>query len=463
MSTSLFGGDRYWLYLLFESGDTLEAVFLQGDLTEASVRTTIEASIKRATPGFLKTIALMTERPVAPPRDPNLPPQLQPPPPQPEYRELQRSLDPDFTVTRTALTDGFVPGGVDGLLLARAANLHDKQMFAIDQFLMRGGSVIVLAGAYDATVEAGGVAVTKTDKDLTALLETWGVKITPGFVLDEQNARFPVPIQEKRGQFTIQRIHYMDYPFFVDIRRSGFSRTHSALSGLQNVVMNWGSEIDLTEVGEDVEAEILLQSSDRSWTLKTKDVLPKTLSDAVDAFPRGNDLAARPMAATLAGRFPSYFADRPSPLFTAGDEAETADTEDDEAVGDRTGRTIKQSNAEARLVVVGSSAFASDVVQGLGSQIGASGAIYRGNFQLVRNLIDWALADTDLLQIRGSGAFARTLMPLSESEKTRWELTNYLVVLIALAIVVGIAATTRRRTRSLLAPGGAGTGTGAGS
>ena len=103
------------------------------------------------------------------------------------------------------------------------------------------------------------------------------------------------------------------------------------------------------------------------------------------------------------------------------------------------------------------------VCAGAEQEIGASGAIYRGNFQLVRNLIDWAVADTDLLQIRGSGAFARTLMPLSEAEKTRWELTNYLVVLIALAVVVGIAATTRRRTRPLLARGATGTDAGAGS
>ncbi|TFH24239.1 MAG: ABC transporter permease [Myxococcales bacterium] len=461
MSTSLFGGDRYWLYLLFESGDKLEAIFLQGDLTEASMRSTIEASIKRATPGFLKTVAIMTEQPVAAPRDPNLPPQLQPPPPQPEYRELQRELDVDFTVTRDTLKQGFVPGGVDVLIVARPGELDDRQMFAIDQFLMRGGSVIVLAGAYDASVETGTVAVTKTDKDLLTLLEAWEVKIEPGFVLDEQNARFPVPIQEKRGLFTLQRIHYMDYPFFVDIRRTGFNRTHPALSGLQNVVINWGSEIDLTTVGQDVETEILLRSSDRSWTLKTKDVLPKTVSDAAAAFPPGTDLTDRPMAATLVGRFPSYFADRPSPLFTAGDETGAATEEDgDETGGDSTGRTLKQSSASARLVLVGSSAFASDLVQGLGSQLGASGGIYRGNFQLVHNLIDWAVADTDLLQIRGSGAFARTLVPLSDAEKTRWELANYLVVLMALAIVVGIAATTRRRARPMLEANASGQGSG---
>ena len=103
---------------------------------------------------------------------------------------------------------------------------------------------------------------------------------------------------------------------------------------------------------------------------------------------------------------------------------------------------------------------ASDLVQGLGSQIGASGGIYRGNFQLVHNLIDWALADTDLLQIRGSGAFARTLVPLSDAEKSRWELANYLVVLMALAIIVGIAATTRRRARPMLAARASGEGSG---
>lgn len=110
---------------------------------------------------------------------------------------------------------------------------------------------------------------------------------------------------------------------------------------------------------------------------------------------------------------------------------------------------IKTSAPEARLAVVGSSEFATDLAAGLGEQIG--GGVYRNNFQLVRNLVDWAIEDTDLLQIRGSGSFARTLKPMEEDERNIWEVINYIFVLLALGAVIGIAAARRKRAKKSLA------------
>ena len=83
----------------------------------------------------------------------------------------------------------------------------------------------------------------------------------------------------------------------------------------------------------------------------------------------------------------------------------------------------------------------------LGAQIG--GGPYRGNRNLVRNLFDWALQDTDLLQIRSAGAFARTLRPLKPEEKTNRQLINYVIVLAALLGVLAIATTRRRMARPM--------------
>jgi hypothetical protein len=91
-------------------------------------------------------------------------------------------------------------------------------------------------------------------------------------------------------------------------------------------------------------------------------------------------------------------------------------------------------------------------VKRLGDQYGAGGAVYQGNFQYMRNLIDWSLEDTDLLQIRGSGAFARTLTPLSEEQKSTWEVAIYVVVFVALIGVVAFARAGRRRTRPIELP-----------
>ncbi len=449
MAASVFGGERFYLYLLFEAGDRLEAIHPQGDLTKATIRDTIEASIKRATPGFLKTIAIMSENPKAPPPNPQLPPQFQPAPPQPDYRQLQQLLSTDFTVERTQLDDGIVPGNVDVLVVARPGDLTNKQKFAIDQYLMRGGAVIALAGAFDVEPKEGAITASKADTGLLQLLDHYGASVGEQFVMDRRNARFPVPVNERVGGLTLQRMHFMDYPFFVDIRRDGFHPDHVALGGVQNVILNWGSSLDLGEVADGVEAEILLRTSEETWESDSPQVLPQSIEGADSAFLPVGELASRPVAATLVGRFNSYFADRPSPLFKDG-AAESADG----AEADRTGRTLKESTPDARLVVVASSAFVSDFVKRLGDQFGAGGAVYRGNFQLLRNLIDWSLEDTDLLQIRGGGAFARTLVTLSDAQKSAWEFFNYSLVIVALAVIAIAARAARRRATPIVAEEG---------
>ncbi len=443
MAVDLLGDKRFYLYAVLQVGEQLERIPLQGELTEASVKESIEAGVKRGTPGFLKTIGLLTEDPKPVPQNPQLPPQFQQPQPQPDYRLLESTLSEEFTVKRVKADEGYIPADVDVLVVAKPGALGDNQKFAIDQYLMQGGSVIALTGAYDVTIDRAGLDAQKSDSGLLEMLEHYGVAVKDEFVLDKRNARFPVPIEEQRGAFVLKRIKLMDYPFFADIRQESFNEGHAALSGLQNVVLNWGSPIDVAEDIKDVVAEILFETSEEAWTSDSTRILPESLEGADSAFEPEGGVKSYPVAASLVGRFTSYFSDKPSPLF-GGD----ASQEPQQEGADRTGRTIKESPPDSRLVVVGSSAFASDLVARLSDQIG--GGVYRGNFQLVRNLIDWALADTDLLQIRTTGAFARTLKPLEDGERNAWEFGNYAVVLLALIILIAVASTRRRRAKPLV-------------
>jgi len=115
---------------------------------------------------------------------------------------------------------------------------------------------------------------------------------------------------------------------------------------------------------------------------------------------------------------------------------------------DRTGRTLKKAVPGAKLAVIGSSEMLSDLAAQIGAQM--AGQVHRSNFQFMRNLIDWAVADTELLKIRTAGTFARTLKPLDEDTRNKWEWGNYLFVVIALSIVVFATVTRRRKQKSLL-------------
>ena len=453
MATDIFAEHTFFLHLLLQTGKNIQQIVLQGTPTEAAIKTTIESAFKRSTTGFIKTIGIFTEKPVNQPPNPQLPPQMQPPQKQPDYRMLERELNAEFKVKRVELSDGRVPSDVDILIVAKPGTMSDKQKFAIDQYLMGGGAMIVLAGDKKITVDRSGITAVDASKDLEDMLATWGVKINSGFVMDKQNASFPVPVEDKHGMFVMKKIKMMDYPFFPDIRPDGFKKGNIATSGLQNVIFNWGSAIDV-KPSKGVKAETILSTSDNSWIRTSGDILPTSMESAAVDFAPPDKVQKYTVAATLKGGFKSYFTDKPSPLFKDDSASEKSqdDTDPESAKKDRkkdlTGRTIKEAAKSARLAVIGSSEFLSDITASVGNQI--SGNMYSSNFQFARNLIDWALADTDLLQIRNGGTFARTLKPMEDSKTNMWEITNYLFVILSLLIIVFVFAGKRRNTKSLL-------------
>jgi len=440
MATDLFAQNTFFLHLLLKTGNKQQQIVLQGTPTEAAIKNTLEGAFKRSTPGFMKTIGLFTQKPKPPQPNPNLPPQLQPPPPQPNFNVLEQHLKQEFKVNRVQLEDGIVPGDIDVLIVGKTGPMSDKQKFAIDQYLMAGGAVIALAG--DKKIEAGrqGIDAVTTDDSLKDLLKTWGVSIEPGFVLDLQNASFPVPVEQQQGMFVMRKIKMMDYPFFPDIRKNGFKNDHMATSGLQSLVYNWGSAIKPEET-KDVKTSVILTTSNEAWIRTDTQILPTSMESASDDFAPPDKLEQYSLAATLEGSFKSYFADKDSPLFTN----EEPENKDGKKI-DKTGRTLKKSN-NGRLAVIGSSEFLSDITAQVGRQI--AGNSYAGNFQFARNLIDWTTADTDLLQIRTSGAFARTLAPLKDDEQTLWESLNYLFVLLSLISIGAVAHVRRKKVKSI--------------
>lgn len=455
MAVDLFGTQRFYLHLLFESGEGhTERIFPQGELTEGNLRTNIESAIRRSTPGFLKTIGLFTEKPAAPPMGMMMP-QMSPPA---DYQMVEKLFSQDFQVRRLDLKDGVVPGDIDVLIVAKPGVLDDKQRFAIDQYLMRGGSILVLTGAYDVD---GELKTKATDQGLLEMLKTYGVEVEKSLVMDPMNSSFPVPEEVRHGPFVMQRIRMMPYPFFPDIRKDGFKEDHLALAGIPSISMSWASPMKVDEKLEGRSAQELLKTSPKSWVTRSTTLQPDFNTYPDGGFLQGEakDIGRKLVAATVTGTFPSHFAEKPSPLFDEAEEAKEEDKEESAEASDattaaaeaeeakkadRTGRTLKASTPDARLIVVSSSAFCSDMIAQLGFRMGTDSS--EGNLVLVRNLVDWSLEDTDLLEIRSTGSFARTLRPMKPGERTTFELANYVIVLLALGIVLGVAMTRRSLT-----------------
>lgn len=441
----LWGANEFfYLHTVLQVGDESESLYWAGSETsKTEVRRALESALKRQVPGFLKTVGLLVSKAKTPPMNPMM--RQRPRPPRDRFRLLRRSLAETYNVKTVSLTDGRVPSSIDVLLIVGDGGITEKQRFAIDQFLMRGGSVVVCSGRYelDPMGLANGMRVKKTGNRLAELLAKWGVKIEDELVLDKQAEHIPVQVG---GGLSAA----LKYAYWLDIRDEGMTAGALPLAGLPALTLEWASPITVKKQ-TGLKTEVLLSSSKEAWTSSNLDVTPDPDKYPETGFakPAADKVKRRVLAVTASGSFNSYYAGKASPLDEQPDAPGTKDKTDKDKK-DRKAKhaVIEKSGKGARLAVVGSSEFLSDDVFALLQQTGSPH--YLSNLQLSQNLLDWALADTELLSIRHGGVYTRTLRPLDDGQRQRWEIANYLAGVLGLVAVALLAWLRRRSMRPIV-------------
>jgi ABC-2 type transport system permease protein len=236
---SLFSDESFYLDMALKVGEKEEIVSVSG-YTEADIRTAIEAALKRAAPGFLKVIGLWTP-PATPTQD--MFGQLQQP--LASWDQLNKALGEEYEVQSVDLSSGQVPPNINVLVLIAPQGLGEKELYAVDQYLMRGGAVIVATSDSKLSVNqyTGSLTMEPLDGTLSALLAHYGVTVEPLLVLDQQNAPFPMQVSRTVNGVQVQEIQPLDYPFFVDIRSANMAAGNPIVSNLTAVTLNWAAPL----------------------------------------------------------------------------------------------------------------------------------------------------------------------------------------------------------------------------
>ena len=432
---SLFDPRPFWFYMVLEGNGDAVQVPLPAELDRNATKRSIYAALQRLAPGFLKTIAVVKPQAFGPDAK--------------RYSVLTETLEENTRIRETDLADGRVPADVDLLLVLSPENLDETQLFAIDQFLMQGGSLVLATSPFDAAVSE-----TLTASQQASGLEDWlahhGVSIEDSMVLDPQNAALPVPVQRYIGRLAIQEIRMLPYPHFPDIRGEGLNADNPITSALGQVNLNWASPITVDEEKNGERSVTpLLRSSTESWISGDLNIMPDYRAWPDTGFRPGEERGSRLLAVAVEGRFESYFTGKDSPLArppekeeetettanqSASEDADASDAASDaaEPFGPITG-VIERSPDSARIILVASNTFADDSVLNLSSE--GLGTLYSRPVEFLQNAIDWSLEDRGLLAIRSRAQFARTLVPLERSDQLFWEYLNYGLALFGLVVV----------------------------
>ncbi len=447
MSASLFDGNTFWFYMTLQGDGRVIQVPLPENFEKAELKRGIESALKRFSHGFLKSVAMHT---------PASAPQL----PQfgmsggKRFNWLRDTLSEEHNIIATDLNSGQVPEATDMLLLVSPDKLDQKQLFAVDQFLMQGGTLVLATSPFDIDT-SGSLVAKKHESGMEDWLAHMGISLEQRMVLDPQNAAFPIPVNRQVGGFVIRETQLVDYPYFTDIRDSGMDREAGITSGLNQVTLTWPSPVDIDlEKNKARKVTRLLESTDRAWTSDTLEIQPNFRVYGPLGFPAAEERGKQLLAVAVEGRFDSYFSDKPSPLMAALTEQQPAQEVDakssQKSEGEKeqpvVGRLIKRSPESARIILFASNTFLSDDMLELATS--GLGTRYLKPVQLVENAIDWSLEDRGLLAIRGRAHFSRTLDPIDRDSQLFWEYLNYGMALLGLFLVWVIRRQVNRKTES---------------
>ena len=419
---SIASKETYFFHLVFRKGDQDFIIYPGVEVTEIGLRESVDSAIRRAVPGLLKTVALWI-----PPDDP-VPGPYGEVPPISSWNFLGQRLSQNYTVNLVDLSNG-QPPAADVLVVVAPNDMTDKDRFAVDQFLMLGGAVVVAGGnnIISPLQLTAGISLEPVENGLKEMLEFYGVLVEDGIVLDPMHEDFPTQVPRKVAGMTIVDFQRVPYPPFIDVRRNGMDIDNPITASMPAVTLQWTSPLIVDEKkNEEREVSIFLRSSKDSWLKQTLDVDPDTNKYPNLGFPIEGEQKSYPLAVSIRGEFGSFFKDKPLTFF-----------EDEKARSlgliRRAPGLLNRSPESGRLVVFGSAEFVNDIALRLSQSISSDRYLF--NLQFLENAVDWAVEDDDLLALRSRGTYSRLLKPLDDKEQNIWEAANYGIALIALLLV----------------------------
>ena len=434
LAVGLLNPKQFWFGLVLKSGNKVEKVALPQSLDKAGLKQNIEAELKRLRPGALRTVALYT-------------PPVTPPMPQfgiegsggPAFQLLEAKLKENASVEHANLNTGRVPEQADILFLAAPSKLGSTELFAVDQFLMKGGTVVVAASPYEVSL-TGNLSASKVSTGLEDWLKSHGLGFQDGMVLDKQNSPLPIPVEREISGIPVRQIQLLDYPYFADVREDGIAKGDVPALGLRQLTLSWATPIAIdADKTKDLKVTRLFQSSPESWVSSSTGVVPDFDAHADLGFEEPAQKGRQLLGAMAEGQFKSYFAGKPSPLAKDAKPEEAKSKPGEAPVSkdkDKPSITgvIERSPESARIVLIGSGSFLSDDILSLISQVDRTQ--YLAPLGFAQNLVDWSLEDRGLLALRARGGlFSRTLAPVKAGRQAMWEYLNYGLALLGLGIV----------------------------
>jgi ABC-type uncharacterized transport system involved in gliding motility auxiliary subunit len=291
-----------------------------------------------------------------------------------------------------------IPAGTDVLMVVHPHKLPEKTLYAIDQYVLRGGKAMVFVDPVsEVSGHEGGAA---RSSDLPRLFKAWGIKMLPGVVAGDRRDARRVLMPTPDG-----RQVPMDYVAWMELKPGELNRTDPITADLKQLTIASAGILEPLK-GAATKFEPLISTSTDSMKIPVGKI---TEMPDVGALLTGfkPDHRRYTLAARITGPIATAFPDGPPPAKEKPGKDKSA-----AANGDKPQPAppfLRKSTAPANLVVVAdtdmlNNRFWAQVENFFGKEVVVPLA---NNGDFVANAVEVLAGGQDLVGLRSRGTSVR--------------------------------------------------------
>ncbi|MDE0145994.1 MAG: Gldg family protein [Nitrospira sp.] len=298
-----------------------------------------------------------------------------------------------------------VPEDVDVLMVVHPKQLAETTLYAIDQFVLRGGRAVVFV---DPHAEADRVLPNPQNpmgmqgprnSDLGPVFDAWGIELVDGTVVGD------LPLAKRVNFQKDGRTMVTDYPVWIDLTSRQLNAEDVVTAKLPNLTLASAGILRKKE-GSAVEWTPLMETDEQAMQIEAARLqfMPDVEGILRDYQPGNEHLV---LAARLTGKVKTAFPDDRPPAEETDELKEPETAKNDQQTEQRP--HVAESAEPINVIVVADTDMLQDRfwVQSqnfLGQRIGIPTA---ANNDFVTNALDNLTGSHDLISVRNRGNFAR--------------------------------------------------------
>lgn len=312
------------------------------------------------------------------------------------------------------------------LILAPQTPFSDQERFIIDQYLMRGGSILWAINGIRLSEEVlqqeGFTPIIPLDLGLSEMFFRYGIRINPALVQDIQCLPIPVNVSSDPEQPNLQPMPWTYAPLLLTSQGSPITRN------MGQVMSTFVSPIEAVGGEDGIEKRVLLATSTASCLTATPGKV-----DLNDMNPNIEQFKYQyiPIAVSLEGVFPSAYAHRMMPDGIASDE-----------------KIRKKSTPTRQIVIASGSIVINETQKGQILPMGYDrySGMQFSNRDMIVNCLLWLTDSEGLINLREKDITLRLLNDKrAHDERLTVQLISTISPIAILALVGGVVIIIRKR------------------